>query len=147
MFPDDSDVSRVAKAFYDPFEYLMLRHAAGQLNTTFSASLGDVLYQASCHQRVQNIGPKTRDVLSLIPDTVVTVMERCSGHDGTYGVKTETFDKAMKIGRPVMNRIQQLQPDYYGSDCPIAGQHLANGVSDGSQAGHPIALLRRAYGI
>lgn len=147
MFPDDPDVSRVAKAFYDPFEYLMLRHAAGQLNTAFSESLGDVLYQASCHQRVQNIGPKTRDVLSLIPGTVVTVVERCSGHDGTYGVKTETFDKAMKIGRPVMNRIHQLQPDYYGSDCPIAGQHLANGVDDGSQAVHPIALLRRAYGI
>ena len=147
MFPDDPKVSRVAEAFYDPFEYLMLRHSAGQLNTAFSESLGQVLYQASCHQRVQNIGPKTRDVLSLIPDTTVTVLERCSGHDGTYGVKSETFDKAMKIGRPVMNKIQQLQPDYYGSDCPIAGQHLANGVGDGSQAFHPITLLRRAYGI
>ena len=147
MFPDDPKVRRVAEAFYDPFEYLMLRHSAGQLNTAFSESLGQVLYQASCHQRVQNIGPKTRDVLSLIPDTTVTVLERCSGHDGTYGVKSETFDKAMKIGRPVMNKIQQLQPDYYGSDCPIAGQHLANGVGDGSQAFHPITLLRRAYGI
>ena len=147
MFPENPKVRRVAEAFYDPFEYLMLRHSAGQLNTAFPESLGNVLYQASCHQRVQNIGPKTRDVLSLIPDTTVTVLERCSGHDGTYGVKSETFDKAMKIGRPVMNRIKQLQPDYYGSDCPIAGQHLANGVGDGSQAYHPITLLRRAYGI
>ena len=56
---------------------------------------------------------------------------------GHTALRAETFDKAMKIGRPVMNKIQQLQPDYYGSDCPIAGQHLANGVGDGSQACPP----------
>lgn len=147
LFPDDQDVSKVAAAFFDPFEYLMARHVAGRINTAFTRGLGKVIYHASCHQRVQNIGPKTRDVLNLIPDTEVTTVERCSGHDGTYGVKAETFDKAMKIGRPVMNRIKQAQADHYGSDCPMAGQHLANGVGDGSKAVHPMSLLRKAYGI
>ena len=50
-------------AFFDPFEYLMLRHKAGKLKTDFEQSLGKVAYQAACHQRVQNIGLKTRDVL------------------------------------------------------------------------------------
>ena len=75
------------------------------------------------------------------------MIERCSGHDGTYGVKAETFDKATKIGRPVVNAIKKHTPDHYGSDCPIAGNHLANGVGDGSAAEHPISLLRKAYGI
>ncbi|MDG1192684.1 MAG: hypothetical protein P8N03_02345, partial [Arenicellales bacterium] len=100
-----------------------------------------------CHQRVQNAGPKTRDLLSLIPGTEVTMIERCSGHDGTYGVKVETFDKAMKIGRPVINAVKKNNPDHYGSDCPIAGHHIANGVSDGSEPAHPISLLKQAYGI
>ena len=38
-----------------------------------------------CHLRVQNIGLKTRDVLMLVPETTVESIERCSGHNGTYG--------------------------------------------------------------
>jgi|TARA_E500000081_G_scaffold155315_1_gene195646 glycerol-3-phosphate dehydrogenase subunit C len=147
LFPDDPEVRKVADAFFDPFEYLMLRHSDGLLNTEFVQSLGSVVYHASCHQRVQNFGPKTRDLLKLIPDTEVTMIERCSGHDGTYGVKAETFDKAMKIGRPVINAIKKNNPDHYGSDCPIAGNHLANGVGDGSSPEHPISLMRKAYGL
>ena len=147
LFPDDPEVRKVADAFFDPFEYLMLRHSDGLLNTEFVESLGSVVYHASCHQRVQNFGPKTRDLLKLIPDTEVTMIERCSGHDGTYGVKAETFDKAMKIGRPVVNAIKKNNPDHYGSDCPIAGNHLANGVGDGSNPEHPVSLMRKAYGL
>ena len=147
LFPEDDDVIKVAKAFFDPFEYLMARHAGGLVKTDFARGLGKVLYHSSCHQRVQNIGPKTRDVLSLIPETEVVVVERCSGHDGTYGVKRESYDKAMKIARPIIRKIRETTPDHYGSDCPIAGHHLANGVNDGSQPDHPLGLLRKAYGI
>jgi glycerol-3-phosphate dehydrogenase subunit C len=147
LFPEDADVRKVADAIFDPFEYLMLRHKEGQLKTDFKNSLGKVSYHAACHQRVQNFGAKTKDALSLVPDTKVEMIERCSGHDGTYGVKSETFDKAMKIARPVVNKIKQAQPDHYGSDCPIAGHHLANGLKDGSNPEHPMSLLRKAYGI
>jgi len=92
MFPDDPDVQKVKNAFYDPFEYLMPRHKGGRLKTDFKQQLGKVAYHAACHQRVQNIGPKTRDLLQLIPGTEVQSIERCSGHDGTYGVKAEYFE-------------------------------------------------------
>jgi Fe-S oxidoreductase len=147
LFPEDADVRKVADAIFDPFEYLMLRHKEGQLKTDFKNSLGKVSYHAACHQRVQNFGAKTKDALSLVPDTKVEMIERCSGHDGTYGVKSETFEKAMKIARPVVNKIKQAQPDHYGSDCPIAGHHLANSLKDGSNPEHPMSLLRKAYGI
>src|SRR5262245_42610744 len=84
MFPNDTEAARVKAAFFDPFEYLMLRHKAGLVRTEFAASLGNVAYHVACHQRVQNIGGKTRDFMALIPDTQVTAIERCSGHDGTY---------------------------------------------------------------
>jgi Fe-S oxidoreductase len=147
MFPDDPAVQRVKEHTYDPFEYLMLRHRHGKLNTEFKQPLGTVAYHAPCHQRVQNIGQKTREVLDLVPDTKVQIIERCSGHDGTYAVKKEFYDAAMKIVRPVVKRVQQAKADHYGSDCPMAGQHIAHGLADGSSPEHPLTLLRKAYGI
>ena len=153
MFPDDADVARVKSAFFDPFEYLALRHRAGKIRTDFTTSLGRVAYHAACHQRVQNFGAKTREFLSLIPETEVTAIERCSGHDGTYAVKSETYEKAMKIVRPVVKRVMQAQPDTFGSDCPMAGRMIAHGMQDASpetvaaQAEHPLTMVRRAYGV
>jgi glycerol-3-phosphate dehydrogenase subunit C len=147
MFPDDADVQLVKRHLFDPFEYLWQRHLAGLLKTTFATALGKVAWHAPCHQRVQNIGPKTRDVLALIPGTEVTAIERCSGHDGTYGVKTATYAIARKIARPVENRIKQIAPDHFASDCPMAASHLAHGMGDHPAAESPISLLRHAYGI
>ncbi len=147
MFPDDADVQRVKKHFFDPFEYLMERHRAGRLRTDFRHPLGKVAWQAACHQRVQNIGPKTREILALIPDTEIATIERCSGHDGTYGVKTATYPISRKIAKPVEARVRQEEPAHFTSDCPMAGAHIAHGLGDAPVAEHPLSLLRKAYGI
>lgn len=148
MFPDDADVAKVAAHLFDPFEYLMLRHRAGLLKTDFSKPLGKVAYHAACHQRVQNIGQKTREVLSLIPDTEIDLIERCSGHDGTYAYKSETHDKAVKIARPVVNRVKKAEAEHYGSDCPMAGRMIQHGLKDeAGESEHPITMLRVAYGL
>jgi Fe-S oxidoreductase len=137
----------VQRAIYDPFEYLMLRHREGRLNTEFKKPLGKVVWHASCHQRVQNVGAKTRELLLLIPGTTVESIERCSGHDGTYAVKSECHALSMKIARPLVNRVAQAKADYYGSDCPMAGAQIAHGLQDGSAPTHPLTLLRIAYGL
>ncbi len=125
----------------------MLRHKDGKLNLDFKAPLGKVAYHAACHQRVQNLGQKTRELLALIPDTEVQIIERCSGHDGTYAVKKEFHEASMKIVRPVSNRVKQAEADHFGSDCPMAGNHIAHGIGDGAKAEHPLSLLRKAYAI
>jgi len=132
---------------FDPFEYLMLRHKHEKLKTDFKESLGKIAYQVACHLRVQNIGMKTRDLLELIPDTRVEPIERCSGHDGTYAVKSEFHETSMKICKPVVNRVQKSGAAHYSSDCPMAGQQISNGLNDGSVPLHPLTLLRKAYGI
>ena len=147
LFPADTDVQRIKRAFFDPFEYLMHRHAAGRFSTDFKNELGKVAWQVACHQRVQNIGPKTRDVLNLVPNTEVITIERCSGHDGTYGVKKATYEFARKIAKPVETRVQQAAPAHFTSDCVMAGAHIAHGLADGTEAEHPISLIRKAYGI
>ena len=147
LYPDDEDVKKVQAAFFDPFEYLWLRHKGGALNTEFPNAMGDIAYQVACHQRVQNIGLKTRDVLNLIPGTDVTAQERCSGHDGTYAVKKETHEKSVKIARPVVRKVDQQSPDHFMSDCPMAATHIANLSEKIDKAEHPMTLLRMAYGL
>jgi Fe-S oxidoreductase len=147
LFAGDGEVKRVAEHIFDPFEYLMLRHKAGLLRTDFKGRLGKVSYHVPCHLRVQNIGLKTRDVLKLVPDTTVEVIERCSGHNGTYAVKSRFREASMKIGRPVMARVEAAGADFYASDCPMAGHQIQSGLHDRREPTHPLKLLRIAYGI
>ena len=154
MFPDCEDTRLVKAAMFDPFEYLVARHKDGLLRTDFKTALGKVSYHIPCHGRVQNIGRKTAEFLELIGrsvDVKVNVVERCSGHAGTYGVKTPTHPVAMKIGKPVFKAMAAPGPDVIASDCPMAGHHIAQGMQ---QAGtparavqHPLTLARIAYGI
>ena len=146
MFPEEESVAKVKAHFFDPFEYLMLRHKESLIDTAFPQPLGKVAYHVACHQRVQNFGMKTRDFLNLIPDSEITAIERCSGHDGTYAVKAETYEKAKKIARPVVRRVTESEADTFGSDCPMAGRLIADGI-EGGTAQHPISMVRQAYGI
>jgi Fe-S oxidoreductase len=147
MFPDDPDVEKVRQHIFDPFEYLMLREKEGKLKTDFKNSLGKIAYHAACHLRVQNIGLKTRELLEMVPDTKIDAIERCSGHDGTYAVKSEFHEISMKICRPVVTRVQKAEADHYSSDCPMAGHQIENGLKDGREPEHPLTLLRIAYGL
>jgi Fe-S oxidoreductase len=148
MFPDDPDVKEVAEAMFDPFEYLVLRHKDGLLKTDFRQPLGKVAYHVPCHLRVQNIGQKTRELLEMIPGTRVSTVERCAGHDGTWGVKAEYFENSMKIGRPVFRQMAEPGPDYVSSDCAIAGRHILQGMgATTARKEHPLTLLRIAYGL
>ena len=150
MFPQDADVKAVQEAIFDPFEYFVLRAKDGLLKKDFRTKLGKVAYHIPCHSRVQNVGQKTREMLEMIPDTAVTTIERCAGHDGTWGVKKEYFDNSMKIGRPVFRQMAASEPDYVSSDCPIAGRHILQGMGEEKKQAvkaHPLTLLRKAYGI
>jgi Fe-S oxidoreductase len=146
LFPDDDKVKAVSEAFFDPFEYLMLRHRDGKLKTDFKHSLGKVSYQVPCHLRVQNLGLKTRDLLQLIPDTEVAAIERCSGHDGTYAVKEECNEISRKIARPVARQVDGAGARHFTSDCPMAAEQIAT-VATSAEPTHPIQLLRKSYGI
>ena len=151
LFPDDAEVAAVAAAMTDPFEYLVLRGKDGLLKTDFKRPLGKIGYHVPCHSRVQNIGRRTEEVLKMTGATVNTV-ERCSGHDGTWGVKSEYYEMSMKIGKPVFKMMSQGEPDYVSSDCAIAARHILQGMTEAGSAGaaqklHPLTLVRMAYGL
>ena len=154
LFPDDADTRAVQAAMFDPFEYLIARHKDGLLKTDFTTALGRVSYHIPCHGRVQKIGKKTEEVFKLIGQTVavqLNTVERCSGHAGTYGVKTRSHEVAMKIGKPVFKAMGKDAPDYISSDCALAGHHIAQGMAHNALPAanlqHPLSLVRIAYGM
>ena len=154
MFPDCADTQLVKKAMFDPFEYFIARHRDGLLKTDFTTALGKVSYHVPCHGRVQNIGKKTEEMFKLIGQKVevkLNTVERCSGHAGTYGVKTRYHPVAMKIGKPVFKAMARDEPDYISSDCQLAGHHIAQGMAQNglpaARLAHPLSLVRLAYGL
>jgi Fe-S oxidoreductase len=153
LFPHEEAVAVVRDAMFDPFEYLMARRRDGLLKTEFARSLGKVAYHVPCHSRVQKIGLKTKEALESVPDTEVVTIERCSGHAGTWGVKKEFHEIALKIGRPVFRTIAELAPDFFASDCQLAAHHIEEGLGTleekkkEPQLRHPLTLMRMAYGL
>jgi Fe-S oxidoreductase len=150
LFAGDAEVQAVQDAMFDPFEYFVLRNRDGLLKKDFTQQLGKVSYHVPCHSRVQNMGQKTRELLEMVPGTKVTTVERCAGHDGTWGVKVEYYENSMKIGRPVFRAMAAGEPDWISSDCPIAARHIRQGMGSdapSAQKTHPLALLRKAYGL
>ena len=108
----------------------------------------------ACHARAQNMGQKAREMLALIPDADIEVIERCSGHGGTWGVMKDNFETALKVGKPVARKAAESAKSYIASECPLAGAHIVQGMdrldgapSSSAKAVHPIELFARAFGV
>ncbi len=88
------------------------------------------------------------------PQADVAVIERCSGHGGSWGVLKGNFETAVKVGKPVARQALKNAKPHLASECPLAGMHivqememLAEGQSVPPRSLHPIELVARAYGI
>ncbi len=142
---EDRDSARlVAEHTRDLFEFLAWLHAEGQLDTAFRIQPGRVAYQLPCHLRAQNMGAKSADVLRLT-GAEVTVIERCSAVDGTWGFKREYYELSMKLAEPLFDEVADARADRVATDCPLAGLQITQGT--GRPAQHPIQILADAYGL
>lgn len=144
------DTAQLSKRTFDICEYLMRLKRAGTLATDFVRNPGHVAYQVPCHLRDQNIGFKSKELMELT-GAKVKVIERCSGHDGTWSAKTEYFDLSMGIARKAVREVMRSPADRVASDCPLAGLQLDQaGVAAPAGRGrtlHPIQIIRDAYGL
>ena len=147
---DDEETKQVARRTFDICEYLMKMKKEGQLATDFVTPPGRVAYQIPCHLRDQNIGFKSKELMECA-GAEVTLIEKCSGHDGAWSAKAEFFDLSMKIARKAVRAIEQQPADLIASDCPLAGLQLeqagASVLVGGRTVRHPIQIVRDAYGL
>jgi glycerol-3-phosphate dehydrogenase subunit C len=157
IVPGDPDVKALAEATRDASEYIVEIAKEFGLAGDLKPVDGPVTLHIACHARAQNMGAKAAEMLRLIPDTEVKVVERCSGHGGSWGIKKENFEVGMKIGKPVMRQAAKNDPEGKGwiaSECPLAALHVQQGVEmlEGHDAPaprqtHPVELMARACGV
>jgi glycerol-3-phosphate dehydrogenase subunit C len=153
ILPESDTVKALSGATRDISEYVVELAKAHGLAPGLSAVDGGVTVHHACHARAQNMGQKSAELLRMIPDTPVTVVERCSGHGGTFGVMHESHEIAMKVGRPAARQVAKAEHGTLCSDCPLACKHLGQlleaelAATDQPRRGHPIEIFARAYGL
>jgi glycerol-3-phosphate dehydrogenase subunit C len=159
--PAYADIETLANATFDLTEFIVDLAQHQGLAAGMKPLAGPVALHLACHARAQNMGAKAAEMLKLLPESGdVTVIERCSGHGGSWGVKKENFEVALKVGKPaarkaadvLKNANEKQQPGFVASECPLAAVHLAQGVEqlDGKaapRAWHPIEIFALSYGI
>ena len=153
IVPDNEDVKALSAATRDISEYIVQIADKNGLPDGLQTLEGGVQVHLACHSRAQNMGPKSADLLRLIPDADIGVIERCSGHGGTFGVMKDTHQLAVKVGKPVARNVAKSEAKTVVSDCPLAVKHIIQGVEylDSSaklpEAAHPVEVFARAYGL
>jgi glycerol-3-phosphate dehydrogenase subunit C len=155
ILPGDADVKRLSESTFDISEYIVDIAKKNGLAPGLKPLDGGVTVHLACHARAQNMGPKAAELLRLIPDTKIAVIERCSGHGGSWGVKKEWFEIALKVGKPVARQAAKNNHPHVVSECPLAGEHIVQGMEKlndpdaqvPAHAKHPVELFARAYGL
>ncbi len=147
---DKAAARRVMSAILDPCEYLMKLHREKKIVLEFPASAAlsvgtNVTYHLPCHLRVQNIGYNSRDLMKLIPGVTVTMVQQCSGHDGSWSAKKEYYEISLDVGKKLFKAIDKDKPATVASDCSLAHLHIEEGT--GEHAQHPIEIVYRAMGL
>jgi glycerol-3-phosphate dehydrogenase subunit C len=137
------NAKKIAAQTVDPMEFLARLAAEGKLKKDFKTGAGTVNYHIPCHLRAQNIGYKTRDVLSLLPNTKIKVVEECSGHDGTWSMKKENFEASLRWGSRAFREMAEGEPNTTCSDCPLAAIQIEQGT--GRRPLNPMQILAKSY--
>ena len=150
-YPDylgmNEKIKSISENTFDISEYLVYLHKQGKLNTNFKHEIGTVNYHVSCHLKAQKMGFKGRDILKLIPNTKVNLINRCSGMDGGWGMKTENFEPSMMVAERCVNDINKRDADIVCSDCSLASHQLTQASEGDVAPSHPILELHKAYGF
>ncbi len=141
------DAEVVAEHTFDACEFLWKLHKDPEkhFDTDFAGEVPQsVTYHAPCHLQAQNIGLRSRDLLKLTGAKVTTVA-KCSGIDGTWGLRQENYDLARKVARPLEEAIDKADSQVVAGDCDLANTAIGQGT--GRTASHPLQIIARAYGI
>ena len=142
-------MKQMAEHTFDICEYVIKLKREGTLLLDFPKNPGKIAYQIPCHLRDQNIGFKSKEAMELT-GAKVQLIEKCSGHDGTWGAKVEFFDLSMKIAKKVVRELDE-SADLVASDCPLSALQIdqARGQTQDSpkRTVHPIQIVRDAYNL
>ncbi len=154
IVPDNETVEKLSKNTFDVSEYIVDISKKEGIAEGLEPLEGPVSMHLACHARAQNMGAKGAEMLRLIPKTRVAIVERCSGHGGSWGIMKENFDTALKVGKTAASNALKSGAPHIASECPLAAEHLLQGIekqdaeaAKSRTAQTPNQLLAKAYGL
>jgi glycerol-3-phosphate dehydrogenase subunit C len=140
------DLRAVSDRMYDICEYLVLLLDRGELRTDFQPLPITVTYHAPCQQQGHGVGKPALDLLALVPELrVIENDATCCGIAGTYGLKHEKYEIAMKVGEGLFRQIGEAAPELAVCDTETCRWHIAEAT--GVPTVHPVDVLHRAAGL
>jgi glycerol-3-phosphate dehydrogenase subunit C len=143
---DDPDLRAVSGRVFDICEYLLAMHERGELKTDFQPVPETVVYHAPCQQQGHGVGKPALDLMALVPDLRVIESEaNCCGVAGTYGLKRDKYDIAMKVGAGLFEQIAETAPDRAVCDSETCRWQIENATRVSTV--HPVEVLHRASGL
>jgi len=138
------EAKELSEKVYEIGDYLFSLNQENLFNKDFKNPMGKIDYHIACHLKSLGVGYKSAALMRMIPNTKVRIVEICSGHDGTFGVKKDTFDMAVGVGKPLFDNILNQKADLVVSDCPLAGNFIELNTTRTVKS--PIEVLSMAYG-
>jgi glycerol-3-phosphate dehydrogenase subunit C len=143
---DDPELRDVSGRVFDICEYLLAMHERGELKTDFQPVPETVVYHAPCQQQGHGVGKPALDLMALVPELRVVESEaNCCGVAGTYGLKREKYDIAMKVGAGLFEQIADTGPDRAVCDSETCRWQIEKATSVSTV--HPVEVLHRASGL
>ncbi len=143
---DDPDLQVVSGRVFDICEYLLAMHERGELDVDFAPVAETVTYHAPCQQQGHGIGKPALDLLALVPQLLtIETGASCCGVAGTYGLKREKYDIAMKVGAGLFAEIATAAPDRAVCDSETCRWQIEHAT--GVRTVHPVEVLHRASGL
>jgi glycerol-3-phosphate dehydrogenase subunit C len=132
---------------YDISEFLLGLADKGELPLDDLKRIDtEVCYHAPCQLKGQGMGTPAVQLLQLIPGvSVVESGATCCGIAGTYGLKKEKFDVGQAVGKPLFDKVKEVNPELAVCDTETCRWQIRNAT--GAQVVHPIAFIHEAYGL
>jgi glycerol-3-phosphate dehydrogenase subunit C len=143
---DIDGVDDVSSHTFESLEYLRIHEdVRGELA---AADVGGELarefaYHAPCHARNQGLDNQAVELFRDLEGVgIEDVGDSCSGISGTYGWKSEKYDKSMEIGAEMFEHMEDADGKTGMTECPTCAMQMEHGT--GYDIRHPLELLEAA---
>jgi glycerol-3-phosphate dehydrogenase subunit C len=141
---DKERAKKLSAAMVEPAEFLWSIRKEDRFNKDFKSLPGkSIAYHISCHLRSLGVGFRSREIFKQMPEMTVKVVAECCGHNGTFAMKTESFEDSGRIGKKAFDAMEKADADIWTTDCPLAAVQFKQFT--GTKPIHPMTLLARAY--
>jgi glycerol-3-phosphate dehydrogenase subunit C len=134
----------LAASVYDLFELLRAMVWEGELEPPAGRFSSRVLYHGPCQLRGHGIGLPAMELLAGLEGVELAESGvECCGVAGTYGLKSEKYEIARRVGEPLRARAAEHAAELVACDSETCRWQIH--ALTGLPARHPVELLADAW--